>query len=123
MLHAPHTAWNMSHRLRFVALANSEEGSLSVLPPAVKNGRVQEAHMQKLADMNIAYMDVGLTRASQCEPDNICDGIRQIYTMKNLVWGAQSKRFKYIMDVRVTLLVLLWLMSVRSIGNLCLTVL
>ncbi|KZV84062.1 hypothetical protein EXIGLDRAFT_727684 [Exidia glandulosa HHB12029] len=100
MLHAPHTPWNMSQRLRFVELANRREGSIAVLPPTEnEDDVVGEPQEWNLAALNDAYMDVAFTSAHQCSEAAICERIKKEYRMAKAVYSKQAKTFKYVADL------------------------
>lgn len=100
MLHAPHTPWNMSQRLRFVELTNRREGTLAVLPPTeYVDDVVGEPQEWDIAALNEAFMDVAFTSVHQCTTESICSQIKKEYKLGRTVFAKQAKNFKYVADI------------------------
>jgi len=92
-------AWNMSHRLRFVQLANRQDGHAWVIPPPndVKD-RVSPARKWALQDLNQWFFDVAFVEVLQC-PEVVCKQIEQEYTLKEIMYPEEGKHYKYIVDL------------------------
>ena len=89
----------MTHRIRFVELANRQTGSVSLLRSPEKNSDyLGETQEWDLATLNAHYMDVGFSRVIQCAAE-VCEEIKQNYSIRKPVYSDVAKTYKYIMDV------------------------
>ncbi|KAH7098348.1 hypothetical protein BKA62DRAFT_372460 [Auriculariales sp. MPI-PUGE-AT-0066] len=91
--------WNMSHRLRFVQLANKKAGSVPVIPPPNKlDDPMHRPEEWQVSELNEFYFDVGLTGTLQCDPAQ-CDEIHAKYTFKDGIHAEVGRKYKYILDM------------------------
>ncbi|KAL4071930.1 glycosyltransferase family 90 protein [Scleroderma yunnanense] len=99
---SPQNAWRHAHRSRLVSLANTVQGTLTILPvPMHEWERVGEPEEMKVARVNPAWMDVAFVgKPLACDDARgTCREMKETWEFRRMQNQKEEGRYKYIFDI------------------------